>query len=124
MPSTSGSRRWAKAGGAFRRLYGEKAARRCSIGLRPQHFTDRVLLGWARSTATAHDSEWRALATLPQRWTAPVFPLKAADFMKRGVAQGPGLGAAIAAAEQAWIEAGFPDDQAALDAIAEVAARP
>ena len=48
---------------------------------------------------------------LPQRWTAPVFPLKAADFMKRGVPQGPGLGAAIAAAEQAWIAAGFPRKQ-------------
>jgi hypothetical protein len=50
--------------------------------------------------------------------------LKAADFMKRGVAQGPALGAAIAAAEQAWIAAGFPDDQPALDAIAEDAAHP
>ena len=47
--------------------------------------------------------------------------MKAADFMKRGVAQGPALGAAIAAAEQAWIMAGFPDDQPALDAfVAEV----
>ena len=27
-----------------------------------------------------------------QRWTAPLFPLKAADFMKRGVPQGPALG--------------------------------
>jgi poly(A) polymerase len=105
-------------------LYGEKAAKALLYRLRPQNFTDRVLLGWARSTATAHDSEWRALATLPQSWTAPVFPLKAADFMKRGVAQGPALGAAIAAAEQAWIKAGFPDDQAALDAIADGAARP
>jgi poly(A) polymerase len=105
-------------------LYGEKAAKALLYRLRPQNFTDRVLLGWARSTATAHDSEWRALATLPQSWTAPVFPLKAADFMKRGVAQGPALGAAIAAAEQAWIMAGFPDGQAALDAIAEDAARP
>jgi len=99
-------------------LYGEKAAKALLYRLRPQQFTDRVLLGWARSQATAHDADWRALATLPQRWTAPVLPLKAADFMKRGVAQGPVLGAAIAAAEQAWIAAGFPDDKDALDAIA------
>jgi poly(A) polymerase len=103
--------------------YGEKAAKALLYRLRPQNFTDRVLLGWARSAATAHDPEWRALATLPQRWTAPAFPLKAADFMKRGVAQGPALGAALAAAEQAWIMAGFPDDQPALDAIAEDALR-
>jgi poly(A) polymerase len=104
-------------------LYGERAAQALLYRLRPQQFTDRVLLGWARSDATAHDPEWHALATLPQRWSAPVFPLKAADFMKRGVPQGPALGAAIAAAEQAWIMTGFPDDQAALDAIAEEAAR-
>jgi len=105
-------------------LYGEKAAKALLYRLRPQNFTDRVLLGWARSAATAHDSEWHALATLPQRWTAPVFPLKAADFMKRGVPQGPALGAAIAAAEQAWVAAGFPGDQAALDAIVTKAAHP
>ncbi len=105
-------------------LYGEKAAKALLYRLRPQNFTDRVLLGWARSAATARDSEWRTLATLPQHWTAPVFPLKAADFMKRGVPQGPALGAAIAAAEQAWIAAGFPGDQAALDAIVTGAAHP
>jgi poly(A) polymerase len=54
----------------------------------------------------------RAKATLPQRWTAPVFPLKAADFIKRGVEKGPALGAALAAAEKAWIAAGFPADTA------------
>jgi tRNA nucleotidyltransferase/poly(A) polymerase len=100
-------------------IYGERAAKALLYHLRPQQFTDRVLLGWARSQASAHDPEWHALAALPQRWTAPVFPLKAAEFMKRGVAQGPALGAAIAAAEQAWILAGFPGDQAALDAIAD-----
>jgi poly(A) polymerase len=103
-------------------LYGEKAAKALLYRLRPQQFTDRVLLGWARSSATAHDAEWHALAALPQRWTAPLFPLKGADFMKRGVPQGPALGAAISAAEQAWIVAGFPDDQVALDAIAAEAA--
>jgi len=60
---------------------------------------------------------------LPQRWSAPVFPLKAADFIKRGVAKGPALGAAIAAAEKAWIAAGFPVDAAAIAGIAEAAAK-
>jgi poly(A) polymerase len=44
--------------------------------------------------------------------------------MKQGVPQGPALGAAIAAAEQAWIAAGFPADQAALEAIVAKAAHP
>ncbi|HEY7230048.1 MAG TPA: CCA tRNA nucleotidyltransferase [Pseudolabrys sp.] len=102
---------------------GEKAARTLLYKFNPQEFTDHVLLGWARSDATANDSEWRTLATLPLRWTAPEFPLKAADFMKRGLAQGPALGAAIAAAERAWIAAGFPQDARALDEIAEAAAK-
>jgi poly(A) polymerase len=104
-------------------IHGEKAAKVLLYRLRPQQFTDRVLLGWSRSDATAHDAGWHALATLPQRWSAPVFPLKAADFMKRGVPQGPALGAAISAAEAAWVAAGFPGDQTTLDAIAAEAAR-
>jgi poly(A) polymerase len=111
-----------EAWGRISPLYGERAAKALLYRLRPQQFTDRVLLGWARSAATAHDSEWHALATLPQRWSAPVFPLKAADFMKRGIAAGPALGAAIAAAEQAWVAAGFPDERRALDEIADAAA--
>jgi tRNA nucleotidyltransferase/poly(A) polymerase len=103
--------------------FGETAARALLYRLGPQHFTDHALLGWARSEATAHDSKWHELATLPQRWTAPEFPLKAADLMKRGMAQGPALGVALAAAERAWIAAGFPNDPTALARIADEAAR-
>ena len=87
--------------------------------LGPLHFTDRALLAWARSDATAHDTVWHALASLPQRWTVPAFPLKAADLIARGVEKGPALGAAMRAAEEAWIAGGFPSDQGALDAIAD-----
>ena len=84
-----------------------------------QSFADRVLVAWSRSEAGAADSVWRDLATLPQRWTAPAFQLKAADFTRRGVAAGPSLGVALRAAEQAWIAADFPTDPAALEAIAD-----
>lgn len=90
-------------------------------GLGAPAFTDGALLAWARSQASANDADWHALATLPQRWTAPVFPLKAADFIKRGVAKGPALGATLKAAEAAWIAAGFPDSAEALDNIADEA---
>ncbi|HEY4982751.1 MAG TPA: CCA tRNA nucleotidyltransferase [Pseudolabrys sp.] len=103
--------------------FGEPAARALLYRLGPQHFTDHALLGWARSAKASNDAEWRALATLPARWTAPVFPLKAADFIKRGVEKGPALGAAIAAAERAWIAAGFPTEAGALDGIADSAAK-
>jgi poly(A) polymerase len=100
---------------------GETAARALLYRLKPQHFTDRVLLAWTRSDASAHDADWRALASLPQRWTAPVFPLTAADFIKRGVARGPALGAAMRAAEEAWLQADFPSDAPKIAAIADTA---
>ena len=103
--------------------FGEQGARALLYLLGPEHFTDHALLGWARSNASAADGDWHALATLPQRWTAPVFPLKAADFMKRGVEKGPALGAALAAAEKDWIAAGFPMEASAVSAIADATAK-
>jgi poly(A) polymerase len=97
----------------------EQAAHALLHHLGPQFFTDRVLLAWTRGGAGATDGAWHALAALPQRWTAPVFPLKAADFIRRGVAAGPALGAAMRAAKEAWIVADFPIDRSAIEAIAE-----
>jgi poly(A) polymerase len=101
----------------------ERDARALLYRLGPEKFTDRVLLAWAHADAGAHDRAWLAMASLPQRWSAPVFPLRAADFMARGVEKGPALGAAMRAAEEAWIKAGFPGDAGALAAIADTAAR-
>jgi poly(A) polymerase len=102
---------------------GEAAARALIYRIGPGHFTDQVLLAWSRSDANAADKAWHELATLPQRWTAPEFPLRAADFMARGVEKGPALGAALARAEEAWIAAGFPLDKVALAAIVDDALR-
>jgi poly(A) polymerase len=103
--------------------HGEQAARALLYRLGPQHFTDHVLLAWARSSVGTTDAAWRELATLPARWTAPAFPLKAADFMGRGVDKGPMLGVAMRTAEDAWVRAGFPQDVAALAKIADEAAK-
>ena len=89
--------------------------------LGPVRFADRVLLAWTRSPEGAADRRWRTLANLPSRWSAPALPLKAADFIRRGVPKGPRLGAVIAAAEAAWIADDFPSDPAARAAIAEAA---
>jgi poly(A) polymerase len=102
---------------------GEQGARALLYWSGPQVFTDNALLGWARSQASSHNSAWHALATLPQRWTAPVFPLKAADFIKRGIDKGPALGHALRAAEMAWVQAGFPDGGNALKEIADAASK-
>jgi tRNA nucleotidyltransferase/poly(A) polymerase len=97
----------------------EKDARALLYRLKPERYADRVLLAWSRSPAGAADKAWHALATLPQRWTAPEFPVKAADFIQRGIAKGPGLGAALRATEEAWITADFPSDAKALAAITD-----
>lgn len=98
---------------------GGNAARALLYRLGRKHFTDQVLVAWARSAAGIADRAWRVLAELPQTWSAPEFPLKAGDFMSRGFAAGPALGAAIRAAEQAWIAADFPVDAATTEAIAD-----
>ena len=102
---------------------GEHAARTLLYQLGPVSFADRVLVAWSRSDAGAADRAWHELATLPQRWTAPRFPLKAVDFLSRGVPKGPEMGAALRAAEQAWIEADFPENRVVIDAIANRAAQ-
>jgi poly(A) polymerase len=102
---------------------GEAAARVWLYRLGPERFVDRVLLAWARAAAEPGDAAWRRLATLPQHWSAPAFPLKAADFMQRGIEKGPALGAALRAAEEAWIAAGFPLDAAALKRLVDAAAK-
>jgi poly(A) polymerase len=102
---------------------GEQDAKALLYRLGAQSYGDRVLLAWSRVWEEGVASKpWRNLVTLPQRWTAPAFPLKAADLIARGVARGPALGAALRAAEEAWIAAGFPMDAAALGKIAGAAA--
>jgi poly(A) polymerase len=100
----------------------EANARRLLYRLGAERYHDRVLLGWARAAEDVRSPRWRALAELPQRWTAPKFPLKAADFIARGLAEGPALGHVLTLAEDAWLAAEFPLEEAALAAIAEQAA--
>ena len=101
---------------------GDHAARTLLYLLGPVSFIDRVLVAWSRSDAGAADKSWRDLATLPQRWSAPRFPLKATDFVSRGVPKTAAMGAALRAAEQAWIDADFPMDRGAIDGLADRAA--
>jgi poly(A) polymerase len=98
-------------------------ARRLLYRLGEDAYRDRLMLAWARAGGVGDGApRWHDLATLPQRWTAPKFPLKAADFISRGIAQGPALGHVLALAEDAWLAAGFPLDPSAIAAIADQAA--
>lgn len=97
----------------------EAAAKRRMYRLGAERYRERIMLAWARSDCDAASPRWREFATLPQRWTAPQFPLKAADFLSRGLNQGPALGHVLTLAEDAWLAAGFPTDAAAVQAIAD-----
>ena len=84
-----------------------------------ERYLDRVLLAWSRSSESAADERWFSLATLPEHWMIPTFPLRAADFISRGLAKGPQLGRALATAEEAWTASGFPVDFRSLATIAD-----
>jgi len=101
----------------------ERAGRALLYRIGPQCFIDRVLVAWARSREGAADKNWKLLAELPQRWDAPAFPLRSADFVSRGVEKGPALGAALRAAEEAWIAADFPMDVGTIQSIADAAVK-
>jgi tRNA nucleotidyltransferase/poly(A) polymerase len=97
----------------------EATARRRLYRLGPDRYRDRLMLAWARAGRDTDSAHWRELATLPERWSAPKFPLKAADFIGRGIGEGPMLGRVLALAEDAWLAADFPLDQPTVKNIAD-----
>jgi poly(A) polymerase len=113
MLDSMGHRWWRFAGKDLAR------ARRLLYRIGEQPFRDRLLLAWARAGVDSDATHWLELATLPQRWSAPKFPLKAADFVARGIAEGPALGHVLALAEDAWLAADFPVDPSVLTDIAD-----
>jgi poly(A) polymerase len=105
--------RWWRLGGMD-----EATAKRRLYRLGADAYRDRLMLAWAR--AGGRDAAgWRQMADLPQRWSAPKFPLRAADFISRGIAEGPALGHVLTIAEDSWLAAGFPLEAAAVAAIAD-----
>lgn len=106
--------RWWRAAGMD-----EATAQRRLYRLGEGRYRDRIMLAWARAGHDTASSAWRALATLPDRWTPPVFPLRASDFIARGIAEGPALGHVLTLAEDAWLSMQFPLDAATLKTIAD-----
>jgi tRNA nucleotidyltransferase/poly(A) polymerase len=100
----------------------EVARRAALYRIGPEGYRDRALIAFSRAEEKVDDSGWGELIALPEQWIAPKFPLAAKDFIARGLEKGPALGVAIAAAEEAWILGGFPEDTASLEAIADKAA--
>jgi poly(A) polymerase len=121
--SNAEARRLDSMGHRWWRAFGmnEARAKQRLYRLGEDAYRDRLLLAWARAGGNADPAPWRALASLPQRWRAPKLPLKAADFLARGITEGPTLGQVLALAEDAWLAADFPLDKASLASIADQA---
>jgi len=98
------------------------AARSLLYSIGAEFFVDRVMFAWSRAQDRLDPLHWRELMALPTRWQPPSCPIAAADLIARGVQKGPELGAALRAAEAAWIAADFPSDAASVAAIADRAA--
>ena len=96
----------------------EPTAKRRLYRLGEEAYRNRLMLAWARAGG-GDDANWREMATLPQRWSAPKFPLRAADFIARGIAEGPALGHVLTIAEDAWLADGFPLEATVLAGIAD-----
>src|SRR5262249_5339230 len=96
----------------------EATAKRRLYRLGPDAYRDRLMLAWARA-AGGDAPDWRQLAGLAQRWTAPKFPLNAADFISRGIAQGGARGHVLTIAQDAWLAAGVPLEAADIADLAD-----
>ncbi len=99
----------------------EARAKRRLYRLGEERYRDRLMLAWARAGSGSDPAPWMELARLPQRFTPPKFPLRAADFIARGVPEGPQLGHVLTLAEDAWLAADFPLEPAMLASIADQA---
>ena len=96
---------------------GPVARRAIIYRLGPDAYRERAMFAFSRAEEKVDDENWRELIALPNEWTAPKFPITAQDFIERGVEKGPLLGTALAIAEAAWVDHGFPEEDHLVRAI-------
>lgn len=108
---------WVEAANA----HDDRAARRIIYRLRPEHYRDALLVGWADGEAAADDEGFRRRNGLASAWTPPDLPVGGEDVLALGVGGGPRVGRLLAAVESWWIDADFAPGRA--DCLAELARR-
>ena len=102
------------ARGSFRPLPDTRAARAALYRCGEVAWRDGLCLALADGTAPADAPAWRDLYGLPDRWTAPKFPLGGRDVVGRAIPPGPGVGTVLREVEAWWIGEDFAPDEAAL----------
>jgi poly(A) polymerase len=83
---------------------------------------DGLVLAQADSRAAADDPAWLAAFAFAREAPAPKLPVSGSDFIARGLAPGPAMGAALKRFEAAWIGADFPADADEIARLADEAA--
>lgn len=91
----------------------DAAAKRMLYRLGPGDYRAQMLLAWAGAGASTDDARWRQAYALPDRWQAPVFPVRGTDIARPGL-EGPEIGRILRRLERAWIESGFSASRADL----------
>lgn len=99
---------------AFDPATDEREARGFLYRFGAEAFQDGVLMAWAMCDAPPNDETWRRRFDLPSRWEIPSLPVRGADLIEKGLAQGPAIGHIVRAFEDWWIAEDFPRDQLML----------
>lgn len=94
----------------------ETELKRLLYHLGEEKYTQCVLLVWGLADAPSDSLRWLDFLDLPNKWQAPVFPLKGADVLALGVDSGPQIGLILSRLEKDWVEARFSWDNAELQA--------
>lgn len=99
---------------AFHPETDEREARAFLYRFGAETFRDGVLMAWAQSGAAPDSSRWRGRFVLPNRWRVPPLPVRGADLLEKGLAEGPAIGRVVRAFEDWWIAEDFPQDEVKL----------
>jgi poly(A) polymerase len=108
---------------AFAPHAGEEAAKAFIYRHGARAFEAGALMDWARSADAPQNVTRVRHVKLPERWTAPVLPVRGADVVALGITAGPAVGRIVAKFEEWWVSAGFPAEEALIRAKVEELAR-
>lgn len=76
---------------------------------------DGLCLAVSDTPPESHDSSWLEAAFFVASAPIPIFPIKSAELISRGIKPGQKLGIALKLLQKAWIQAKFPQDPLILE---------